>query len=191
MSDDTSNPTAGLPASVHEIRGTFASDAAMQDAIAKLTLAGFDRADFSLPTSHQPANMNTPSEGAENPTTDTDMRQMRTMGTSMAGTAGAFAAAGAVVATGGLAAVAIAAAAAVGAGAALTANAAGNAADESQAETRNEAAARGELVLAVNANTPSRLEAAERILREGGATGIEGIEREGDDGALATSSWTG
>ena len=113
----------------------------MEAAIAQLTMAGFDRAALSLPQTHVAAGQATPELGADAPLTDTDVRQARTMGTSMAGSIGALAAAGAVIATGGAAAVAAAAAAAIGAGAALTANAAGNAADKVQADDRTDRAA--------------------------------------------------
>ncbi len=187
---DKQGPT--LPETVQEVQGVFPSDGAMQDAIAKLTLAGFDRADLSLPATNPAAGMATPELGAAPPTTETDIRQMRTMGTSMAGAIGAFAAAGATIATGGAAGVAIAAAAAVGAGSALAANASGNAAGNVQTEARNEAAAAGQLVLAVHANDPARQAMATRIMRESGATDVAAVARAG--GTLTeidSSSWTG
>ncbi len=135
---DKQGPADGR--SVQEVQGVFPSDAAMEDAIAKLTLAGFDRADFSLPVT-SPAERRRPARGGATPMTDTDLRQARTMGTGMAGTIGAFAAAGATIATGGVAGVAIAAAAAVGVGSGLAANAIGTAAktaqvDDHEAEAR-------------------------------------------------------
>ncbi len=192
MSDQTSRSGPVLGEGVEEVQGIFPSDAAMQKAIGELTLAGFDRADFSLPTTRPATADATPNAGAANPMTDTDVRQARTMGTSMAGTIGAFAAAGATIATGGAAGLAIAAAAAIGAGSALAANAAGNAAGAAQSGTRDAAAAAGELVLSVHAATPEKREAAERIMRAAGATSAEAVRREG--GAMAgidSSSWTG
>ena len=44
MSDETSKAGPVMAGSVDEVQGIFLSDAAMEDAIAKLTLAGFDRA---------------------------------------------------------------------------------------------------------------------------------------------------
>ena len=38
-----------LAASVAEVQGVFPNDDTMQDALSQLTLAGYDRADFSLP----------------------------------------------------------------------------------------------------------------------------------------------
>lgn len=190
MSNQTSSPA--LTGTVEEVQGVFPSDAALQDAIAKLTLAGFDRAAFSLPTTRPSAAAATPEAGAADPMTDTDVRQARTMGTSMAGTIGAFAAAGATIATGGAAAVAIAAAAAIGGGAALAANAAGNAASEVQSTTRDSAAAAGELVLSVHAPSAEQQSEAERIMREAGASRVESVRREGAAIAgIDSSSWTG
>ena len=107
MSDQTQGkPGPVLNPSIQEVQGVFPSDAMLQDAISKLTLAGFDRAAFSLPVTQPSPRTATPEQDASAPITDTDVRQARTMGTSMAGTIGAFVAAGAVVATGGAAAVA-------------------------------------------------------------------------------------
>ena len=126
-----SNASPQLTPSISEVQGVFPSEAALETAMSGLTLAGFDRAAFSLPHTQPASGSATPEQGADTPITDTDVRQTRTMGTSMAGTIGAFAAAGAtMVATGGAAGLAMAAvaAAAIGAGSALAANAAGNAA---------------------------------------------------------------
>jgi hypothetical protein len=193
MADMTANkagPT--LNPSVQEVQGVFPSEAAMEAAIAKLTLSGFDRAALSLPQTKPAPGAATPEQGADAPMTDADIRQTRTMGTSMAGTIGAFAAAGAVVATGGAAAVAAVAAAAVGAGAALTANAAGNAADAVQTEGRAEAAAARTLVLSVAAPDAAKQSLAEQIMRDAGATKVAAIERTGATvSGIDSTGWTG
>ena len=192
MSDATSKAGPVLPGPIEEVQGVFPSDAALQEAVGRLRMVGFDHADLSLPITHPSAATATPEQGAADPLTEDDSRQMRTMGTSMAGTIGAFAAAGATVATGGAAAVVIAAAAAVGAGSALAANAVGTAAKTDQEDTRNEAAAKGELVLAVHAPTPEKRADAERIMREAGATSVASVQREGATlGAIDSTSWTG
>ncbi len=185
-------PGPSLNASVREVQGVFPSAATMEAAISQLTLAGFDRAAFSLPRTQPKASEATPEKGADTPVTDTDVRQARTMGTSMAATIGAFAAAGAVAATGGAAGVAAAAAAAVGAGSGLTANAAGKAADAVQAEDRADAAAAGRLVLSVAAPDAAQQTRAERIMNEAGATKVAAVERTG--GAVSgidSAGWTG
>ena len=182
----TLNPT------IQEVQGVFPSEATMEAAIAQLTMAGFDRAALSWPTTHPTAGTATPEMGAATPVTDTDVRQTRTMGTSMAGTIGAFAAAGAVVATGGAAAVAAVAAAAIGAGAALTANAAGNVADSVQTENREEAAAAGTLVLSVATPDPAQQASAEHIMRAAGATKVAAVTREGGTvSGIDSTGWTG
>ncbi len=103
MSDQTSKAGPTLGETVEEVQGIFPSDAALQDALGRLRMVGFDHADLSLPTTNPTASEATPDQGAANPLTEDDTRQARTLGTSMAGTIGAIAAAGATVATGGAA----------------------------------------------------------------------------------------
>ena len=187
-----SNASPLLTPSISEVQGIFPSEAALETAMSGLTLAGFDRAAFSLPHTQPVTGTATPEQGADTPITDADVRQTRTMGTSMAGTIGAFAAAGAVVATGGAAAVAAVAAAAVGAGSALTANAVGNAADGAKTADQAAAAAAGRLVLAVAAPDAAQQAKAEQIMREAGATSVEAVSRTG--GAVQgidSAGWTG
>ena len=197
MSDATSEAGPVIAESVEEVQGIFPSDAALEDAIGRLRMVGFDQADLSLPTTSPEASAATPNQGAANPLTEDDSRQARTLGTSMAGTIGAFAAAGATVATGGAGGVVILAAAAVGAGSALTANAVGTAAKHSQEDTRAEAAAEGHLILSVHAPTPEKRATAERIMREAGATSVASVERDGaalaviDQAAIDSTGWTG
>jgi hypothetical protein len=180
MSDKTNGkPGPTINPSIQEVQGVFPSDAALQDAIAKLTLAGFDRAAISLPVTRPPAGQATPEQDASPPVTDTDVRQARTMGTSMAGTIGALVAAGAVAATGGGAAVAAVAAAAVGAGSALTANAVGTAADKVQSSSREEDAAAGRLVLSVYTPDVGQQAAAVQVMRDAGASKVAAVERMG------------
>jgi hypothetical protein len=104
----TQAPT--LAATIIEVQGIFEDDQTLQDAIARLTLAGFDRADLSLPIASPAPGEATPELGAATPTTDIDRQQMRTLGASAAAATGAIAAAGITIATGGLAAAAAAAA---------------------------------------------------------------------------------
>ena len=191
MSDETTNPGPEMAEMVEEVQGVFPSNAALQDAMGKLRLVGFDHADLSLPTTQPLASEATPNQGAAEPLGEDDTRSMRTMGTSMAGTIGALAAAGATVATGGAAGVVIAAAAAVGAGSALAANAVGTAAKHDQEESRDEAAATGQLVLAVHAPTTEKQVEAERIMRESGATSVGTVKRSNSLAAIDSTSWTG
>jgi hypothetical protein len=191
MTDDTTNPGPAMAEMVEEVQGVFPSNAALQDAVGKLRMLGFDHADLSLPTTQPLASASTPNQGAAEPLGEDDTRSMRTMGTSMAGTIGALAAAGATVATGGAAGVVIAAAAAVGAGSALAANAVGTAAKHDQEETRDEAAASGQLVLAVHASTKEKQVEAERIMRESGATSVGTVKRSDASTGIDSTGWTG
>ncbi len=193
MSDPTSAKVGPVMAdSVDEVQGIFPSDAAMEEAISKLTLAGFDRADFSLPTTSPTGGTATPEQGAATPLTDTDLRQARNMGTGMAGSIGAMAAAGATIATGGVAGVAIAAAAAVGVGSALVANAVGTAAKTAQAEGHEADAQAGKLVLSVHVASADKQADAERIMRVAGASAVVAVTRAAtSDVGVDSSGWTG
>ena len=175
-----STPTTGpvITESVQEVQGIFPSDAALQDAIAQLTLVGFDRADFSLPIAAPTVAQATPEAGAETPNTEADNIQMRTMHTSMAASVGAIAAAGITIATGGLAVAAVGAAVAAGAGAGLLANAASSAASHVQHEDRETAAAQGQLVLSVRAPNAAKADAAMDVMRRAGASRVEQVIRD-------------
>ncbi len=156
---------------VREVRATFPSDAALQDGIAQLELAGFDRAEISLP--RPSASGATPDAGAEVPDTEEDNAQMRTIHTSMAATVGALAAAGATIATGGAAAVAIAAAAAAGIGAGGVAHVASQTADTMQHGDRAKRAETGELVLSVVTRDAAGVQRARSAMTAAGATDVE------------------
>lgn len=190
---DTPKPGPALAETVTEVQAHFPDDAALQGALGRLALAGFDRADFSLPEEHQAALATTPNEGAATPVDQIDKSQLRTMGTSMAAYAGAVAAVGVTLATGGAAGVAIAAAAAAGAGGALVANSVGRAADQLHTEGRDELGAEGKLVLAVRTTTSAQVEEATRIMQEAGATTVDTVERGADviKVGVSAASWTG
>ncbi len=191
MAQDQAVANAGptINTSISEVQGLFPSDAAMQDAISRLSLLGCDRADFSIPNTRSAASEARPEAGAENPETDVDNQQMRTMSSSMAGATGAIAAAGVIIATGGAAAVAAAAAVAVGAGAGLAANAASTATDSLQHGHREQAAADGRLVLTVRLRDVSKQAAMEDAMRQAGATEVAAVTR--NDAEISSTSWTG
>ena len=180
-------------ATVQEVQGVFPDDATMQNALSQLTLAGYDRADFSLPEEQPAGQASTPNEGADPATDDADKRQLRTMGTSMAGYAGAVAVAGATLATGGAAGLAVAAAAAVGAGTAAAANSAGQAADAAQVEERNRRGREGRLILAVRTTTPAQVDQVIGLMRQAGATKTNAVERADQalTAGITAASWTG
>ncbi len=174
---DTSKPGPTLSSTVSEVQGIFPSDAALQTAIADLTRAGFDRAEFSLPHVTNAEGEATPNASAEDPDTVDDRSQIRNMNTSMAAAAAGMVGAGVVVATGGIAAVAVAAAVGAGALAGGGVHALHTAEFDGQAEDRNLAASRGELVLAVHTTTDERRDRATEILRGAGASQIVPVSR--------------
>lgn len=174
-----SNQSPVLNNAIDEVQGIFASDAELQAAVDKLTLAGFDRAELSLPATNPRPEDATPNEGAAAVGTETDERQMRTLLSSGAGVAAAMAAAAATIATGGAAGVAIAAAAGGALAAGGATSAAVSAVGGAQKDAREQAAAAGELVLAVRAATPEAAAKAEAALHAAGAVRVMQVERHG------------
>jgi hypothetical protein len=104
-----------------------------------------------------------------------DARNQRQLGVGIGASAAAMAAAGIVIATGGAARPAAAAAAAAGGATAAAGEAVGKAAEPRGSgdpeEGRPHISSSGE-VLAIRADTEEKREAAERILREAGATRV-------------------
>jgi hypothetical protein len=159
-----------------EVRGTFADPAQLEAAAKELTMAGFDRADLTLPVRGH--SLEEPgSSGSTKPVaTDEDARQARTLGVSTAASAAALAAAGAIIATGGAAAPAIAGAiAAGGAIGGATYAATGGAADAEQ-HTREDQAAAGQLVMSVRTLTEEKRETAKTVLTRAGASDVRTVE---------------
>jgi hypothetical protein len=166
-----------IPDGIVEVEGIFPTDAALQDAVGRLTEAGFDRADLSLPDARPTPSEATPEQGAGSVTTDSDVRQARALGTGLAASAAGMAAAGAVVATGGAAALAVAAAAAAGVGAGVLAEAAGTAATSAGRTARDAAASRNELVLSARTIDAERQARAQSIMAAAGATRVASVRR--------------
>ena len=193
MSGTSEDQGPALDASIQEVQASFPNDATMQDALGQLGLAGYDRSDFSLPEDQTESTLQTPNQDAENPTDDTDKRQLRTMGSGMAGAAAAFALAGATIATGGAAGVAAVGAAAVGAGAMATATSSGVAVDRADAAKRDQKGAEGRLLLAVRTRDENQARQVMEIVRAAGATDARPVTR--TDQALtagvSSASWTG
>ncbi|HEY0909007.1 MAG TPA: hypothetical protein VGD75_02120, partial [Bradyrhizobium sp.] len=87
--ETTATPAAGPGLAVEQlqaVQGWFDSSPAMNDAVSKLAMAGFDHADFSLPD----ANTSDTNLGAPMVATDDDARQARTLAGSLAAAAGAM-----------------------------------------------------------------------------------------------------
>ena len=158
---------------MRQMRATFDSADQMQEAVSKLSVSGFDRADLSLPSPALVEGTETAEAGTKPASTESDAQQARTLGASMAATAAALAAAGVTVATGGAAAPAIAAAVVAGGAAGGGVFAIHGASDKTEQTDRDTRAASGNLVLAVRAATEAKRAEAEAILRAAGATKIE------------------
>jgi hypothetical protein len=173
---DTTHEGPSLPATLTEVRGHFPSDAALQDAVARLALLGFDRSTLSVP--HLDPAQNTPESGAGAPNTDVDQRQVRTLGSSAAAAAGAMLGAGVVVATGGAAAVAVAAAAGLGLASGGATYAAVDAADATNHEGREHAASSGDLILAALIRQPEQAQKAVAAMRDAGAESVRTVQRD-------------
>jgi len=158
---------------LHEVRARFPDSATMQEAVGRLSMAGFDRADLSLPEEAPPPERATPEAGAKPVDTEEDARQARTVHTSTAASLAAMAAAGVTIATGGAALPAIAAAAAAGGlvgGATFAVSSAANSGEQSDRDMK---AATGTLILSVRTPNEEQRSKAEAILRATGGTDIE------------------
>ena len=189
MPDEMTKQGPVISDTIAEVQGIFPSDDALQDAVGRLTRAGFDRAALSLPAARPAVDQATPNEGAANPDTEDDARQVRTLGSSTAAAVGAAIGAGLTVASGGAALPAFAAAAGLGLVSGGGVFAASTAASDAQHEARTEAASVGELVLAVNLRDGSEAAKAEEAMRAAGASRVETVQRQG--AGIASSSWTG
>jgi len=167
---------AGGMSELQQVRATFASPEQMQDAVGRLSVSGFDRADMSLPSENVASGHGgTLAEASKPAATDEDARQARILGASTAGSAAALAAAGITIATGGAAAPAVAAAVLAGAAAGGGTFAVHGAADQNEQDTREAQAAAGDLVLMVHAKSAQKQQEAVSILRAAGATNGETI----------------
>jgi hypothetical protein len=172
------NDQAGGIATLREVRATFASSDQMQDAVSRLSVSGFDRADLSLPSPGLIRGRETPEAGTKPASTEADARQARTLGASTAAAAAALAAGGVAVATGGAAIPAIAAAVVAGGLAGGSVFAVHDIAGRVEQQDRDDRAATGDLVLAVRTTTDAKRSEAEAILRAAGATDIEAVNQE-------------
>jgi hypothetical protein len=160
-------------AGLHEVSGVFSNTEQMQDAIERLTISGFDRADLSVPEVAAPVQRSTPESGAMEADTDEDARQARTLHSSTAAAAAALAGAGIMVATGGAAAPAIAVAVVAGVAAGGATYGVSSAVNGQEQAVLDARAGTGKLVLSVRAPTEAKRSTAEAVLRESGATKLQ------------------
>ena len=174
MSD---SPNAGPTFSErHEICGSFDSSEKMADAMQRLELAGFARADLSLPEANPPLRRSTPESGAKPPDDESDAETARTLHTSGAASVAALAAAGITIATGGAAAPAFGAALGAGAAAGGATYAVTRHLDDQEQQDRDAKAAKGQLLLSVRVLDAARRSEAEGILRDAGALEVQGAQ---------------
>jgi hypothetical protein len=160
-------------ATIREAVAVFDDPAKLEAAVSDLQSSGFDRADISFLAEEalqgEVADTRQAEDDARTPRdagfTDTDVRQRRVFGTSMAATVAAFAAAGFTVMTGGAAALAagLAAAAAAGVGAAGTLL--GKDLEQSQRSYLGEQMRRGGVLLWVRTKDPAAEQRACDVLR--------------------------
>ena len=192
MSENIQNANQpALSDDIQELQASFPTDAALQTAIGRLELAGFDHADLSLPDLN--AAVDTP-DSADAATDGVDRVQLRTMASGMAGTAAGMVAAGVIVATGGLATPVIAAVGGASALGTIALTSGANAAKESaDMKARDELGAAGKLILAVRIRSADWREKAIAVFQETGATAITAIEDADQAKTRGTSSasWTG
>jgi len=170
MSDQASNI-----GELKELRATFANPEQMQDAVGKLSLSGFDRADLSVPTESSGSEGPSIEAGSKPASTQEDAQQLRTLGASTAASVAAIAAAGITVATGGAAIPVIAAAVAAGSAAGGGAYALQGAANNAEQHDRESRASSGTLILTVRTPTAAKRAEAEAILHQAGATAVEAV----------------
>lgn len=174
-----------------EVVGLFRSTESVEAAISALAGAGWDRSELSLLGQKSafdpqpPIGGESAEQAADDPhakrapvVSDPDIRQGRTLATSMASVAAAFLAAGATAMTGGSALLAIIGAAAAGGGAAAAVNALGQWAGSNRAEFLEEQVKRGGIVLWVMLRHPDEESKAREILTQHGAEIIHSHQTE-------------
>ena len=187
---DTDKSGPALNEEVQELQAYFPNDATLQDAMGRLTLIGFDRADLSLPDVHTVEA--TPDEAAS-ATSDIDTKQIRTMAAGFAGSTAGVAVA-ATLATGGLAAPLVAVGAGLSAlGAAAATTGVGVVSEQAGTSERDRLGAEGKLILAVRLREPQQAAQATEALNAAGATKVASITRatEALTRGLNATSWTG
>jgi hypothetical protein len=167
---------------VQEVVGFFDDPERLYAAISEIVRAGVDRAEISLlardeVAEHALARESTralaedPNAPRGAPMTDTDMRQGRTLATSLGAVIAAFAASGVTVLTGGAAAAAIAAAVAAG-GIGFVGAALGKVAGEERARFLREQIDRGGILLWVRIKDSNAERRIQEILARHGAAAV-------------------
>lgn len=155
-SDSATSTATGRP---REVFGLFHDREHLEGAAYKLQSVGFNRATLSVAYDRDLDAVPDPGS-REAITTGTDQRNLRALGTGLAGAVAALAAAGITVMTGGAAAAAFGVAALAGGGAAAGVHALGGGQDSAD---------EGHVILIARATTPQLEAAATRTLQDAGA----------------------
>ncbi|WP_158804554.1 MULTISPECIES: hypothetical protein [unclassified Acidisoma] len=175
QTDPNASPTlqpSPMAIELHRVAGRFASSDQMQDAIGRLSLLGFDRADLAISEGGMAGGAPTPGAQAKTAYTDEDAQQARTLHVSGAATVAALAGAAITIGTGGVAAAAIGVALAAGAAAGGGAFAATTVANDEEQRDRDGKASAGTLILTVQTKNADLHAKAEAALRDAGATDV-------------------
>jgi hypothetical protein len=133
---------------IRETVAVFDDHEKLEAAVSALQSNGFDRAALSFVAGETPKASNDPSTGHQPVVSDTDFRQERVLGTALAATIAAFAAAGFAVATAGVGVAAVAAAAAAG-GVGAVGNLVGRKLANDEESVLNDQLAHGSVLLCV------------------------------------------
>ncbi len=170
---------------VREAVGAFRSPEALETAVSELASAGWDKSEMSLLAQESVLQPGVPAHGqdmrsaADEPEVvrspvveDEDIRQGRTLATSMAAVIAAFAASGITILTGGGALAAAAGAAAAGGGAAAAVNTIGRWVSGNRSEFLRDQVEQGGILLWVMVHDPEQERVATDILRRCGATDV-------------------
>jgi hypothetical protein len=160
--------------SLREAIAHFDDAKKLEAAVSALQSHGFNRADISFVTREGVfgEHAGAPHEGHAAPIESSDVKQGRTLMTSMAAVIAAFAAAGFTVATGGAAAVAVGAAAVAGLGVGGVGAALGQAAGASERNYVGEQLERGGVVLWVRIQDGVAEQRALAVLRDEGGIDV-------------------
>lgn len=134
--------------SIRETVAVFDDSEKLESAVSALQSNGIDRSGLSFVAGETGTQHDDVSAGHQPVVTDTDMRQERVLGTALAATIAAFAAAGFAVATAGVGVAAVAAAAAAG-GVGAVGNLVGRKLASDEGLVLNEQLAHGSVLLCV------------------------------------------
>jgi hypothetical protein len=175
----------GRTATLREAVGLFQDPETLDAAVNELQGSGFDRAEISLlaregildgDLAKDYADMHDAEDDPAAPrqavVAETDVRQARTLGTSMAAVVAAFAAAGVTIFSGGAAAAALVAAVAAGGGAGAIGYALGQQAGQSEEDFIRQQIERGGVLVWVRTRDAEHETRAREILSRHGATAV-------------------